>query len=108
MGRRSGAGRGGGVRFDGGAGEDREATAGQGRPLPGHRFPESFCLLTGMEGPGLPPHWRAKAVAIPMAPEVESLNAAVATAITLYEWRRRFGPRENTGLCLKMPFADGH
>jgi len=28
-------------------------------------------------------------VAIPMAPGVESLNAAVATAIALYEWRRR-------------------
>jgi TrmH family RNA methyltransferase len=40
-----------------------------------------------MEGPGLPPRWQANAVAIPMAPGVESLNAAVATAIALYEWR---------------------
>ena len=62
--------------------------AASGRPLAQTVFPQAFCLLTGMEGPGLPPHWQANAVAIPMASDVESLNAAVATAITLYEWRR--------------------
>jgi 16S rRNA (guanine527-N7)-methyltransferase len=65
------------------------ALASSGRPLAQARFPESFCLLTGMEGPGLPPNWQATAMAIPMAPGVESLNAAVATAVALYEWRRR-------------------
>ncbi|MBR9986571.1 MAG: 16S rRNA (guanine(527)-N(7))-methyltransferase RsmG [Desulfosarcina sp.] len=65
------------------------ALAASGRPLAQTRFPPSFCLLTGMEGPGLPPRWRADSVAVPMAPGVESLNAAVATAIALYEWRRR-------------------
>ncbi len=65
------------------------ALAASGQPLARTSFPASFCLLTGMEGPGLPPHWQANAVAIPMAPDVESLNAAVATAIALYEWRRR-------------------
>ncbi len=65
------------------------ALAASGQPLARAPFPESFCLLTGMEGPGLPPGWQANAVAIPMAPDVESLNAAVATAIALYEWRRR-------------------
>lgn len=65
------------------------ALAASGQPLPQTRFPQSFCLLTGMEGPGLPSRWQAHAVAIPMAPSVESLNAAVATAIALYEWRRR-------------------
>lgn len=64
------------------------ALAATGRPLAQAHFPESFGLLTGMEGPGLPPHWQADALAIPMAPGVESLNAAVATAIALYEWRR--------------------
>lgn len=64
------------------------ALAASGRPLAGLRFPASFCLLTGMEGPGLPARWQAESVAIPMAPGVESLNAAVATAIALYEWRR--------------------
>ena len=65
------------------------ALAASGQPLAQTRFPQSFCLLTGMEGPGLPSRWRADTVAIPMAPGVESLNAAVATAIALYEWRRR-------------------
>lgn len=65
------------------------ALAATGRPLAGADFPESFCLLTGMEGPGLPSRWQASALAIPMAAGVDSLNAAVATAVALYEWRRR-------------------
>ncbi len=64
------------------------ALAASGRSLSQTVFPPSFFLLTGMEGPGLPQQWQANAVAIPMAPDVESLNAAVATAIALYEWRR--------------------
>lgn len=65
------------------------ALAASGRPMGRVNFPQSFCLLAGMEGPGLPPRWLADAVAIPMAAGIESLNAAVATAIALYEWRRR-------------------
>ena len=65
------------------------ALAASGQPLARAVFPQSFCLLPGMEGPGLPSQWQVNAVAIPMAPRVESLNAAVATAIALYEWRRR-------------------
>ena len=42
--------------------------------------------VLGMEGPGLPEKWRERAVAIPMAGEVESLNAATAAAIALYVW----------------------
>lgn len=64
------------------------ALAASGQALAQTQFPPSFCLLTGMEGPGLPPQWQTNAVAIPMASNVESLNAAVATAIALYEWRR--------------------
>jgi tRNA G18 (ribose-2'-O)-methylase SpoU len=64
------------------------ALAATGKPLAVTQFPPSFYLLVGMEGPGLPPEWQADAVAIPMAAGVESLNAAVATAIALYEWRR--------------------
>jgi len=53
------------------------------------RFPESFCLLPGLEGPGLPPALRhLKSVSIPMERGVESLNAALATGIALYEWQR--------------------
>jgi TrmH family RNA methyltransferase len=53
------------------------------------RFPESFCLLPGLEGPGLPPELRhLKSLSIPMEHGVESLNAALATGIALYEWQR--------------------
>lgn len=64
------------------------ALSSRGKPLAWTTLPPAFYLLTGMEGPGLPPRWLTDAVAIPMAPGVESLNAAVATAIALYEWRR--------------------
>ena len=51
-------------------------------------FPETFGLLIGREGPGLPSHLRAGLRRrIPIAPDVESLNAATATAIALYAWR---------------------
>jgi 16S rRNA (guanine527-N7)-methyltransferase len=51
-------------------------------------FPESFGLLVGMEGPGLPERWQENALAIPVRPEVESLNAATAAAIALYVWSK--------------------
>ncbi|MCU0595569.1 MAG: RNA methyltransferase, partial [Desulfobacterota bacterium] len=58
------------------------------------RFPERFCLLPGVEGPGLPPEVRhLKSLSIPMERGVESLNAALATGIALYEWRRNRGAR---------------
>jgi 16S rRNA (guanine527-N7)-methyltransferase len=56
-------------------------------------FPEAFGLLAGLEGPGLPEAWRRHAVRIPIRPEVESLNAAAAVAVALYEWKRRQGGR---------------
>ncbi len=65
------------------------ALAASGKPLTEVGFPESFCLLAGMEGPGLPQRWQQQAIAIPMAGDVESLNAAVATSIVLYEWHRQ-------------------
>ena len=64
------------------------ALAASGKPLPDIVFPASFCLMAGMEGPGLPQRWQQQAIAIPMSGDVESLNAAVATSIALYEWRR--------------------
>jgi 16S rRNA (guanine527-N7)-methyltransferase len=42
-----------------------------------------------MEGPGLSAAWRRHAVAIPISPAVESLNAAAAMAVALYEWKRK-------------------
>ena len=58
-----------------------------GRDLRGFAFPERFALLAGLEGPGLPQAWRSHAVAVPIAKEVESLNAAAAVAVGLYAWR---------------------
>jgi 16S rRNA (guanine(527)-N(7))-methyltransferase RsmG len=52
-------------------------------------FPAAFGLLAGLEGPGLPEYWRGSAVRIPIDPVVESLNAAAAVTVALYEWRRR-------------------
>lgn len=52
-------------------------------------FPQTFGLVPGLEGPGLPLDFEPSArVAIPMAAGVESLNAAMAVGIALYEWRR--------------------
>lgn len=65
------------------------ALSGEGTPISQARFPEAFGLLAGLEGPGLPDRWRAKALRIPIGPQVESLNAAAAVAVALYEWRRR-------------------
>ncbi len=65
------------------------ALSADGRDMTEAVFPSAFGLLAGMEGKGLPPHLRGKAVRIPICPDVESLNAASATAVALYEWRRR-------------------
>lgn len=53
-------------------------------------FPETFGLVPGIEGPGLPAHLRNEfARSIPMRAGVESLNAATAAGIALYVWSRR-------------------
>jgi RNA methyltransferase, TrmH family len=52
----------------------------------------ALVLLLGAEGPGLSPALAARAdlaLSIPMAAGVESLNAAVAAAVALFEIRRR-------------------
>jgi 16S rRNA (guanine(527)-N(7))-methyltransferase RsmG len=57
-------------------------------------FPETFGLVVGVEGPGLPEHLRSgERRRIAIEPGVESLNAATATAIALYVWAQRVGPR---------------
>lgn len=52
-------------------------------------FPETFGLLPGMEGPGVPAHLRRASVSIPIRPAVESLNAATAAAIALFAWAQK-------------------
>ena len=59
-----------------------------GKNVKDFRFSSSFCLVPGLEGPGLPDHLRkATCLSISMEPGVESLNAAMATGIVLYLWR---------------------
>jgi 16S rRNA (guanine527-N7)-methyltransferase len=69
------------------------ALSSEGRDISDFEFPESFGLLVGMEGPGLPDWWKKRARAIPIGPQVESLNAATAVAIALYAWSRSAKPR---------------
>ncbi len=50
-------------------------------------FPDTFGLVVGVEGPGLPPSLRqGERRRIAIEPGVESLNAAAAAAIALYVW----------------------
>ena len=68
------------------------ALSTDGNDLAGHPFPDRFGLVVGLEGPGLPDRFRSEArLRIPIAGDVESLNAATSVAIALYEWRRRIG-----------------
>jgi 16S rRNA (guanine(527)-N(7))-methyltransferase RsmG len=55
-------------------------------------FPNTFGLVVGVEGPGLPTALRSgERRRIAIEPGVESLNAATATAIALYVWATRRG-----------------
>jgi 16S rRNA (guanine(527)-N(7))-methyltransferase RsmG len=65
------------------------ALSADGQDISTLRFPPAFGLLAGLEGQGLPTHWRGSAVRIPIDPAVESLNAATAAAVALYAWRRQ-------------------
>jgi tRNA G18 (ribose-2'-O)-methylase SpoU len=66
----------------------------EGKNIKDFKFPSSFCLVPGLEGPGLPDHLRkAMALSIPMEGGVESINAAMATGIILYMWKRQLSER---------------
>ncbi len=62
------------------AGEDLGRTA----------WPARFGLIAGLEGPGLPDRFRTAASTrrVPIAEGIESLNAATAVAIALFDWRQ--------------------
>lgn len=73
-----------------------------GDPLPelaDHPLPDRIAVVVSNEGTGLSGHVAAavaRRIRIPMAPEVESLNVAVATAIVLYALRVAApGPRSS-------------
>lgn len=61
-----------------------------GEPITGLRVSHPVALVLGNEGAGLSPLIRnaGRAVSIPLAPETESLNVAVAAGILLYEVMR--------------------
>lgn len=60
----------------------------QGQDIARQKFPSSFGLLAGLEGPGLEEHLsRFNAIAIPMSNDSESLNGPTAMAIALYAYR---------------------
>jgi TrmH family RNA methyltransferase len=64
----------------------------KGTPLDQARLTESSAIFVGSEGSGLPRNLMAQVdelVAIPHAPQVESLNAGVAGSIVLYEAARQ-------------------
>ncbi len=64
----------------------------EGKSLASFRFPDTFYLVPGLEGPGLPQHLQgALAISIPMAAGVESLNAATVVGIALFQWRSAVG-----------------
>ena len=64
------------------------ALSAEGKTLRDFNFPPRFILLPGLEGKGLPSELQPDhLVSIPMSPHVESLNAAVAVSVVLYEWR---------------------
>ncbi|MBN2372857.1 16S rRNA (guanine(527)-N(7))-methyltransferase RsmG [bacterium] len=60
----------------------------EGKDIHNFRFPSKFILLPGLEGAGLPSgELRMQSLSIPIEPAIESLNAAVATAIAIYKWK---------------------
>ncbi len=67
------------------------ATRG-GEDLYATELPPTLLLALGAEGAGLPEDLERRAeskLTIPIATPVESLNATVAAAVVMFEWRRR-------------------
>lgn len=68
------------------------ALSPQGPEIGSTPFAPQFGLVAGLEGPGLPPQLRSGSICrIPIAPDVESLNAAAAVAVALYAWKQATG-----------------
>ena len=64
------------------------ALSPEGQDIGSYAFPPDFCLVPGLEGPGIPDNLKAGIVlCVPMAPGIESINAALAAAIALFVWR---------------------
>jgi 16S rRNA (guanine(527)-N(7))-methyltransferase RsmG len=64
----------------------------EGQDVAEFQFPETFGLIPGLEGQGLPEGLRKKTIiSIPISKKIESLNTATATAIVMYVWKRGAG-----------------
>jgi tRNA G18 (ribose-2'-O)-methylase SpoU len=55
-----------------------------GFPINTYHFPQRFLLLPGLEGQGVPDKLRSDSISIPISELIESLNAAIATSISLF------------------------
>ena len=65
------------------------ALSSDGVDIARYVFPDRWAMLVGIEGQGIPGSFRSDVdLAIPLEDGVESLNAAVAASIALYEWKR--------------------
>ena len=62
----------------------------RGRDLSDINIPSKFLLIPGIEGPGLPADYLSKSVSIKISDKIESLNAAVALSIFMYEYNKKF------------------
>ena len=62
-----------------------------GRHLAGIVWPQTFGLIAGMEGTGLPAKVKEKciSVSIPLENGLESLNATAAVSIALWDWKTK-------------------
>lgn len=62
----------------------------EGQDVAQFQFPETFGIIPGLEGQGLPEGLRNGTIlSVPILEKIESLNTSVATAIVLYAWKRQ-------------------
>lgn len=74
------------------AGPELLALSPRGADLLKAAWPAACGFVFGIEGPGLPDSWpENRRYAIPMAGQVESLNAAAALAVALGIWKAKTG-----------------
>lgn len=72
-------------------------TGAAATPLPEYVFPERCALIFGSEGPGISQEALGlcnDVIAIPLAPDIASINVASATAVFLYALKNRRNPIE--------------
>ena len=63
----------------------------RGQHLAGIVWPQTFGLIAGMEGTGLPARVKDKGISVTIQLEngLDSLNAAAAVSIALWDWKTK-------------------